>query len=334
MIGVRRIRRRLVLSATLVVALSGLGGGSATAATPSWNDSFVTATPPKVSAGANAGYTVTIINSGMSNLSQVFLTEVLQTNDTVPVEAIPPAYLPINYIDQSQGSCEPLSSDGVLYCALGAIRAGRSATVTVAYPTGANATLKRIFEVNTTGVAGDNQGSSHGDVLQLVGTTTIGSSADFSGRFIGAVAPDLIVKNSLVLGTSNRQSTKVTAPGGAIGVNVEDGAGFSPLPCSGCWSETSEIHVNSGTYYDAGFKVEIGIYKTPASAVHGVYHEFDAPRLDADGNVISGESITTTCPKNGTPTASQLPCFSVSKLPGGSISVTVWLHENGRIRFT
>jgi hypothetical protein len=313
-----RIRKRLVLSATVLVALSAILGGTTSAATPSWTTSFVTPTPAKVSAGADAGYVITVINNGSSNISQAYVTDGLDAKDKT--KAIPYGILPTTYIHTTQGSCDPV---GVrLWCSLGALRAGDTATVTVAYSTGSNATLRRIFEINTTGVAGDTKGNSHGDALQLIATTTTGTGADFSGRFVGS---DLIVSDSQTLGSKNKQFTKVNAPGAAIGVSVAETG--NALVCAGCWSETSEIHVDRGLVQPNGFSGEIGIYKTLAQTVNGFYHKFDAPHANGD----LGETITTTCSSATTPSA--VPCFLVTPLGNGNLSILFWLNENGTIRF-
>jgi hypothetical protein len=317
--GIRN-RARLAVSLSGVVVLSLVGSGGASAATPSW-DITVTPSPAAVSAGADAGYIVTIRNTGKSNISQVYLTDTtLGTNGTA---AQPPVILPTTYAVPSQGSCD---APGVrLSCALGAIRSNRSASVTVAFSTGANATFTRIFEANTTGVAGDNPGSSHGDVLQALGSTTVGSATDpnFAGRFV--IDPEA-VNDSTALGATNRQSTKVTPPVGAIGVSVADGTSNLTCPASNpCWSEASEIHVANGAVFTKGFKVEVGIYKDLSQTVHGVYHEFDSPH-----GTVAGESITTTCSKTTPPKT--VPCLSVDKQPGGNVVVILWLIENGKIR--
>ena len=320
MIGHSRIRRRLGLAAALTVALAGLGGGTVNAATPDWSMDAV-ATPAAVSAGVDAGYVITISNNGGSNISQVYLTDALQ-NLAGTEFANPATILPTSYVNPSQGTCDPV---GVrLACSLGAIRAHKSATITVAYtvPAGTTSPFKRIFEGNTTGVAGDQGGNSHGDVRQAVGSTDIGTGDDFAGRFIAGT--DLVVGDAPI-GPGNNQSTKVTAPNGGIGASVKDGSTVPTLACTGCWSETSAIYVNAGAFYNKGFKVEVGIYKDLSATVHGVVHQFDA------GHVPASETITTKCSKSTPPAA--IPCFSVDKLAGGSISVTVWLNQNGTIRF-
>jgi uncharacterized repeat protein (TIGR01451 family) len=319
--GNRRVstwRKLAGVIAAAALALSIFGGGTVSAATPSWKMT-VTPTPSKVTTGESAGYVVQIFNTGKSNISQVFLTDGLVKLDDGTL-AIPAQILPTTFISTSQGTCDSLGTR--LNCALGAIRARNSATVTVAFSTGTNSVLQRIFEVNTTGVAGDNPGSSHGDVLQGVGTTTTGTGDDFAGRFI--VDNSVVVNDFLTLGNRNLQSTKVNVPAGAHGVSVADGNDASPIDCpvtTPCWSQTSEVHVDNGATFSSGFSVEIGIYRDLSQTVHGVYHQFDTPH-----NGVAGETLSA-CPKHGAPSH----CFTVVKTGAGNILVTVYLTENGKI---
>lgn len=312
-----RVWRKLAGIAALVVLASSVVTGGALAATPSWEMS-VTPLPSEVKPGDVAGYRVVISNIGTSNISQVFLTNALDTKDGLTA-ADPYVILPTAYVATSQGSCDPV--DERLDCTLGAIRSHKSATIVVAYDTETTWTqLRVIFEANTTGVAGDNPGSSHGDVLQGIGLTTTNESDNFGGRFV--TTGNQAVSNELALGPGNLQSTTVRSPMVGIPVTVADGDETTPITCPvACWSETSEIHVDNGAVFNGLFKVEIGIYKDLSKTVHGFYHVFDA------GHVPAAEDITTKCPKNGTPSS---PCLSVTKLGGGSILVTVWLKENGR----
>jgi hypothetical protein len=325
-----RVRRTLPAFVAASMLATALFAGAATAATPSWNIA-VTPLPSQVEPGDVAGYRVVITNIGTSNISQVFLTNALDTTDEPPVSADPYEILDTAYVSTSQGTCDPVGER--LDCTLGAIRKNKSATVVVAYATPPSAArLLVIFEANTTGVAGDSPGSSHGDVLQGIGLTTTNPSDNFGGRFL--TTDNLVVNNGLGLSADNRQSGTVNAPQLGIGVSIEDGTGVSfdgdGCPVT-CWSETWVLEVDGGAVYGNGFKVEVGVYKDLAETVHGVWHEYDTPHLDGDGNpTITGEDITTKCPKKGSPSAGQIPCFSVSNIGGGNILVTVWLKENGK----
>jgi len=317
--NLRRLRARRTLLTFLAASLLAVSAfaGTATAATPSWEMS-VTSLPSQVKPGDVAGYRVVIKNTGTSNLSQVFLTNALDTIDNL-VSADPYEILDTAYVSTSQGTCDPV---GVrLDCTLGAIRAKKSATIVVAYATPPTAAqLLVIFEANTTGVAGDSQGSSHGDVLQGIGLTTTNPSANFGGRFVTAGLLDVF--NDQTLGSGNLQTTKVGAPALGIGVTVADGTPASDW-CPTCTSESSEVHVNFGTSYPSGFRVDIQV---SGGLVHGsistVYHQLDG------GSV---EAITNTCPKNGAPSASQMPCFRTKNLPGGDTLVMIWTTVNGKM---
>lgn len=309
------IWRNVAALTSLVLLASATITGSAFAATPSW-EIDVTELPSTVAPGELAGYEVQIRNTGNANIAQVYLM----------ADALPPAPgapLLTAYLVKSQGKCDPVGQK--LSCALGAIRSGRSASVTVAYTMSTTpGVLQVAFEANTTGVAGDAPGSSHGDSLVGIGTTTIDGSSDFGGRFV--TTGNQAVGNATSLSANNQQSTSVVSPKVGIGVTVRDGARDAAF-CPTCWSETSEIHIGDGTgFYPAGFKVVMTIYKDLAQNVKGVYHEFDQPRGDIN-NPIVGETIETKCPRRGT----LIPCFSTTNLPGGHTEVTVWLNENGKV---
>jgi uncharacterized repeat protein (TIGR01451 family) len=306
------------LVAAVTVALAGLGGGTVNAATPAWN-LVATATPAKVTAGTDAYFSVTVHNTGKSNISQVFLTDALD-NTAGTVSAVPYQILNTTYVSPSQGTCDPIGAP--LHCSLGALRAGKSVTITVAYSTAGLDQITRIFEGNTTGVAGDNQGASHGDVVQDDATTGTGSGPDFAGRFI---KDDVLTVADEAISDHNPQSTKVTAPKGGIGVSVEDGTNGPECPGgpTTCFSQASEIHVDGGNTYKNGFKVEISVYKDLSQTVRGVYHQTDGGTWDP--------VITTKCSKSTPPAV--IPCYSVNNLAGGNVLVTVWLTQNGVIRF-
>jgi hypothetical protein len=317
--GPRRVGTwpKIAVLAALTLLASSIAAGGAVAATPSWN-MVVTPLPSQVAPGDVAGYRVVISNTGSSNISQVFLTNALVTKDGLE-SADPAQILDTVFVTTSQGTCDPVGER--LDCTLKAIKSGKSATVIVAYDTDlATSQLRVIFEANTTGVAGDNPGSSHGDVLQGIGLTALNGSGNFGGRFV--TAGNSTVANEQALSALNLQSAKVVAPKTGIPVTVADGDQTTPISCPvACWSETVELNVDGGTLYPGLFKLEIGVHKDLSETVHGFYHVFDA------GHVPAAEDIVTKCPKNGNPNA---PCFSVTKLGGNDILVTVWLKENGK----
>ena len=310
-------RKLAALAAGTALALSVIGAGTASAATPGWSMN-VTELPAKVTAGENAGYRVQIFNTGKSNISQVFLTQALITSDGLTHAFPGDTILDTTFVSSTQGTCDAAGTR--LYCALGAIRANRSATVVVAFSTAGYDHLVQIFEANTTGVAGDQNNASHGDVLQGVGTTATGTGGNFAGKFITDTTT--AVNDEIGLTADNEQSTKVNVPAGARGVSVADGTDAAPVDCAAagftCFSETSEIHVDAGASFGSGFSVEIGIYKDLAQTVQRVIHQFD------DGTF----EVLSKCPKRGTPSN----CFNSANAGGGSILVTVYLTKNGGLR--
>jgi hypothetical protein len=133
------------------LALAAMAGPAMTmAATPNWTGTIANL-PPAVTPGATAGYLLTITNPGPSNISQLYLI----TTGAAPAPS---------FTAPSQGSCP--NTGGSLFCSLGALRKGKTATVTVAFPTPATAgTFTVNFEWNTTGLGSGGGDNSHGDAL-------------------------------------------------------------------------------------------------------------------------------------------------------------------------
>lgn len=293
-----------------VLALS-VFSGSASAAPPNWSMDPVVSLPESVSPGEAAGYLVTISNAGPSNISQLYLIAYL--GDTTI-----PAPDPV-YTSPTKGSC-PNTND-TLYCSLGQLRSGKSVSVTVAFPTPTEGTdeFSIRFEANTTGATSSDGGASHGDTIVATGTTTLTSDPDFAGRFVIAGLQDVF--NNQALGSGNLQTTRVGAPALGIGVTVADGPPATWCPT--CTSESSEVNVNNGATFSNGFKIEIQVSNDLVNgSISTVYHQLD--------DEVTVEAITTACPKNGNPNASQMPCFKVKNLPGGNALVTIWTTVNGK----
>ena len=228
--------------------------------------------------------------------------------------------------------CDPAGQE--LFCSLGAVKKGKSATVIVAYTTpssGANFSI--TFEGNTTGATDSDGGSSHGDTVTASGTTSLdGDTQDFYGAF---ALLKTSVSNSQTLNATNPQTTLVNLPAGSIAVTVEDGPGVSGnCPASiaaSCFGGPSEIHVNQGAIYPGGFSVYIKWDSTlgPPNANNiDIWHEFDTPKPGG----ITGEDITNSCTFQGQSTTPRtIPCVQrLNNLPGGDRQAIVWLTENGK----
>jgi Domain of unknown function DUF11 len=242
-----RRRSRIIASfaslALLTAAL--IAPGTAAAKTPGWTMT-VTPLPGTVSAGAAAGYRVVITNGGKSNIAKLYLTD---DRPETPAAAT-----------ASQGSCGTDAVTGELSCNLGALRSGKSVTVTVAYMTSGASPFNVTFEANTSGVSFSDGGTSHGDALRASAATILSTSPNFAGRFTLNTS---IIKTNDQLGTGNIQSTAIVPPTSGIGVAIEDGPGIIGTSCAGVTTaigEWSSLDVAGGQTFDQpGFKVTLFI---------------------------------------------------------------------------
>lgn len=311
------IRQRLGRLATVltasVTALLLLGVATVSAAPPNWSMT-VEKLPATVSPGAHAGYRITITNGGPSNIAAVYL---------VSDKTAQPAYVST----PSQGSC---NVSGALRCAFGALGAGTSAVVTVAYGTPLSGNSFGVtFQANGTGETfSDTKGRSHGDTLFADPKTTvtaISASADFAGGF---AVGQTDWANAQTVRRQNPQATSIVTPEVLIPVTIQDGI-TSGVPCtigacSGAFGQWSSLSVAEGKAYGSPFKVTLLVWGgavpggTAASEVV-VLHTTDAG---------STYVIDQACPATGAPTAE---CLTVTKV-GSNYKVEVWLLQNGFIR--
>lgn len=280
------------------------------AGVPNWEAS-VQALPTAVTPGADAGYSVTIFNPGPSNISQLYFYADGAPNPT--------------YSAPSQGSCT--NPTGSLFCSLGALRAGDSATIVSAFPTPTSgSTFSVNFFFNTTGLGSGGGDNSHGDELPAVGTTSLNSDPNFAGRF---VRDSLTVANGPISGAGNQQSTAVFSPAANIAVTAADGSAVMNNPACPtgltCVLETSQIQVGDGSAQYGLFKVVIRIDKTALKGLSvkslDVVHLFDD---------TTPPQQLGPCPKTGPITSD---CATVSSIPGGHAEATIWLSRNGYVKF-
>ncbi len=130
------------------------------------------------------------------------------------------------------------------------------------------------------------------------------------------------------VGPGNAQQIIVTPPLNAgndgLVATVEDAlTGSSYCPEGGCIGEVSELHIGDGGTYDF-FKVVIYISKSATSGLNAnkliIVHVNDA-----------GVSETlSACPKHGAITTN---CGSAANASGGLVQVTIWLNQNGYIKY-
>jgi hypothetical protein len=242
--------------------------GVASAAPPNWRMT-VTTLPPTVSPGAPAGYQVTITNLGSGNIAALYL--VAEVNGSVDVPTV--------YLTTTQGTCDPVGQP--LDCSFGALNAGDSVTVVVAYTTPTSGSSFSVeFQGNTTGntFADGIKGRSHGDTLlpdPVVTTTALNNGKNFAG-FFSTDGVDGIGNSDSFIG-NNKQSTRISGLPPGLAGTVQDGS-ITPdacipsadVDCSLLDGETSVVTVGTGENITGGFFVIIH-YKnesTPTAFIH------------------------------------------------------------------
>ena len=296
-----------LISASLLVAMA--AAAPASAATPGWIIINLQKLPPVVADGAVAGYSFTIKNQGKSNISALYLTD---RYVGVPV-----------YFSNSRGTTCQLSPD--LRCAFGALNAGATIDVVIAYRVGTT-DFSDTFQLDSTGdPAGRN--NSHGDSYLLPVTTNVSTSSNFDGGFTTAAAQ--LLQTNQTLGNGNKQSTSLVSPSTFIPATIEDGI-TTGVPCSislcahliGEWSKLS---VNGGATFGTAFKVTIMVWggAVPSGVTTAnifLLHTRDNGTTDA---------ITLACNSTTAPTNAE--CITVSKV-GNNFKIVAWLFSNGGLR--
>jgi hypothetical protein len=238
--------------------------GVAVASPPRWSMPVVTL-PSVVSPGSPAGYRVTVANAGPSNISALFL--VSDKLDTTPV-----------YLTSSRpGTCgETGTLTSPLFCSFGALNAGDSVSITVAYATLSSANSFAIqFQANTSGSTfSDVKNRSHGDLLTTAVSTALNANKDFAGTF--STLTGTAIGDSDVLTGSNKQATKLANLPAGVEATVEDGPGATgsctstdTIDCNKLFGEWSVVSVGEGQAFETPFWIQI-TYKsgTPTGFVH------------------------------------------------------------------
>ena len=321
------------------------------AATPNWSGTLSTL-PPTITAGDVAGYRATITNGGPSNISQLTVT-VTFSQPYVATTAAGTGPAPVYVTVLKDGvtltnpcgtdpTDPPLPASGPLACDVGALNANSTAKIIVAYQTDASTNSAGVtVRWTSIGLGSGTGDNSRGDVLtQTFDTanppTAMGtSSTNFDGGFTTALQTEFAT--SAVLNATNLFGTTFKA-GQYIPVTIEDDADSDLCPtgkvCYGTDTQNAIVlHINEGQAFTAPFKVVIQIFKDAVAKGSSaskltVVHYFDTPKQP--GN-IAYESISNDCPKTGTPTS---VCRTVTwDGKTGIYTVTVWLFENGVVKF-
>jgi len=345
------IRQRLSTLATTLSLLMSLATisvalpASTLAATPNWTGSLVTL-PPVVAPGAVAGYRATITNPGPSNVSQLSVTAVFSqpyNAATLPGTAPNPVYVKLlmNGVELA-GACGTAPLTRPVSCTVGALNAGSTAVLVVAYQTTGTPAAGVTVRWTSTGLGSGGGDSSHGDVLnQFFDTdsttpelppTAFNTTTNFDGAFTTVAGEPFTTSGAL--GTGNLFVTSFQAGDAFVPVSVRDDANFASCPtgktCYGTDASNAVfLNINEGKPFAGLTPISIQVYKSAvpkgSSATKVVVvHYYDDPSR-------TPQLIANDCPTGVTPTTS---CRTVTwNGKTGVYTITVWLAENGVIKF-
>lgn len=337
-------RKRLGRFATLLTAAMTasmlIGAGTVSAANPNW-DITITPTPAKVGVNHDAGYVVTIVNNGPSQINDLSVTLTALEDPT----ATPTHLSGLDYNVGTDRTCAPAVPQT---CALGTFDAGVSVTFTIAYAVlqGKSAMCKNELNQNVvcfrlevsiragTGDTGsDGKGKSRGDAYKETAFAEIGSG-DFDGGFV--VNADVYQTNPS-LGTRNIQATRLERAAELVPVTIEDGiptlascdSTDENVACGGLFGEWSRLNVNNGNggvNFGTPFKVTLTIRGGPGGGAAddiAIIHVLD------NGTI---EVISQACTFSGTDPVPTNPECLVATKSGSVWTIEVWLKKNGSIR--
>jgi hypothetical protein len=303
---------RLLAVTALVSSFVVASAGSASASTPRWSMKVLDR-PSVVQNGSNAGYQVTISNAGPSNISTLFLVTKIQDSPT--------------YVTTTQGTCSAPGT-GPLRCDFGAVNAGASVTVVVAFATPLTGTsFDPVFQANSNGATfSDGRGTSHGDTLQDPSETptTLTKDINFAGGFDVDQSP---VGNNADLSKNNVQATTVVPPVAAIVSTVQDGLPGNAFSCTVCTGKTlfgewSRVTVGDGQQFGNLFPITVLVYgkavpnQTTLDQINLV-HVLD----DGTSTILSERCGVTPTPD----------CVTVTQV-GSNVRITAWVTQNGGVR--
>jgi hypothetical protein len=314
------------------------------AATPNWTGTLK-AVPPVIEAGFPAAYEATITNGGPSAISQLFMTSAFSQPyvATTPATSGPaPAYLLLKKdgveLTEACGENPTAPASGALSCDIGSLAAGSSVTLLVAYNTSGTSDAGITVRWTSVGTATDGD-NSRGDVLTQVfdsnpqtpalpPTNVSDHPTNFGGGF--ALTAGAFADNAPISAT-NIVSTALTAPAAAqnlvVTVADQDALTSDPAcpaqfaPCAPL--PTSELHLGDGK---AGFglsKAVISFYKTALNSVN--FGKLNVIHIHDDG---SAHEVPKKKSCDGT-----AECAMFENLPGGHGRVTVYLLQNGFVKY-
>jgi len=223
--------------------------------------------------------------------------------------------------EATRPGCDATGED--LFCSFGSIDADDPAIeLTVVYKLGTDTGNVSVpFLFNTTGVAGDPKGRSHGDAYPAPASVIVENDKNFGASYPQAVGD--VISDSTALSRNNPQYTKVFSPAEDIIVTVGEDESLAECQAlfGGCFGQASVLNVANGLPFAGGFQAEVGYNLIRPQAQ--IVHFFDPGVTDPETGL--GYEELGSC--GSTPVA---PCASVTTSDGKTI-VTVYLLQNGKI---
>jgi hypothetical protein len=331
------MRRLVGLTAAGALLLAAVGVGPVAAANPTWNVTF-DRLPNVVAPGNDAGWLVTVINTGPSQINDLNIT-ITAPDATGPL----PSY--ISDLVLSSGGTETCSTaTGVLVCNVGTVYDDGTITFTVAFGVPDDQTGSFTLDIGLVAGTGDTgsdgPGKSRGDKKTFSNSTPVNASVNFDGGFVLQDGAGVYSTNPNV-GRRNLQATTIDVNDELIGVTIEDGIANSPCDgtadpdtvhpaCNGLFGEWSAVNVNDGQVYLTPFR---GTLLVSGTAVAGgtdvedivLVHVLDDGTVEVIGDTAAERCASATTP----PTTGE--CIYVEKV-GGNYLITFYLLKNGTLR--
>jgi Domain of unknown function DUF11 len=305
----------------------------------------VTSSPSKVNGGRVVTYVITATSTSNSNMSHFTVTAPSAGSDNP---------FPLSYIDSSlPSSCtaptspnpSPPSQDGIS-CSLGALAAGATKSVSLAFRVPASQTSSVTFTASASYSGGSNNDSSgRTNIPPVAAVTNLGSDPDETDGFVISKNPDALATVEAPSGDQpgNPQSATATvqkngAPGFGVAGTVKEIAHGSTdtsdcpagvSPGASCWGQTEVVTFVDSSGTDVALltpgtvvirtddtEIPIGVTKNNIvwyHTVNGVTEQLPV--------CVAGEPVPTNgCVK------------SVSKLKDGDLLSTIQAFHHGQYR--
>ncbi|MGH2462114.1 MAG: hypothetical protein ACRDFZ_00635 [Candidatus Limnocylindria bacterium] len=321
-------RRLLRLGASLLVSLSLVLSGGASAFGASQMAVDIVSSPNLVTRGEPVSYVISVGNIGSSTVNHVTL------------EAVTPSGFTYARALTTQGTCNVAPAVDP-FCALGQYAPGSPSLVVLIFntsPTAPVGTFDFVVTVKAGEGGSDRPHSAHVDTFtDLAATTVLEVNQDFSIHYIVPEGDSITtgaILGATALSPINPQSTQATVPATSFGlpawVAERDDPNGDLCPetdTDSCFGQVSEISVGAGIELDPYLIVQVRYdYLEVRGENHRklvIIHWFDAPHDPPY------EEIASIC-SDATPAGDELPCrLPVQIMDDRDWLVTIYLTSNG-----